>query len=284
MRILVFGKTSQVARELQRNDGVIALGRAQADLSNPVACAEIIAKTDADAVINAAAYTAVDAAEADSDMAYKVNAEAPTMMANAAAARDLPFLHISTDYVFDGGGTALWQETDTMGPLGVYGASKLAGEQGVRAAGGRNAILRTSWVVSAHGANFVKTMLRLGAERDVLKIVDDQVGGPTCASDIADCLIGMAEQICRDSGKSGTYHFAGAPDVSWADFAREIFAQADLACIIEGIPSIDYPTPAARPNNSRLDCTKLTKVFGLLRPDWKIGLAKILMELKANEV
>jgi dTDP-4-dehydrorhamnose reductase len=284
MRILVFGKTGQVARELQRNDGVIALGRAQADLSNPAACAEIIAKTDADAVINAAAYTAVDAAEADSDMAYKVNAEAPTMMANAAAARDLPFLHISTDYVFDGGGTALWKETDMTGPLGVYGASKLAGEQGVRAADGQNAILRTSWVVSAHGANFVKTMLRLGTERDVLKVVDDQVGGPTCASDIADGLIAMAEQICRDPGKSGIYHFAGAPDVSWADFAREIFVQANLACIIEGIPSTDYPTSAARPNNSRLDCTKLTKVFGLVRPDWKIGLAKILVELKANEV
>ncbi|MGB7318914.1 MAG: dTDP-4-dehydrorhamnose reductase, partial [Planktotalea sp.] len=237
MRVLVFGKTGQVARALQRFDGVTALPRAEVDLSDPTACAAIIAGTDADVIINAAAYTGVDTAETDSYMAFRVNSEAPTAMATAAAKRALPFLHVSTDYVFDGSGAQPWRENDPTGPLGVYGASKLAGEQGVRAAGGPLAILRTSWVVSAHGNNFVRTMLRLGAEREALTIVADQIGGPTCARDIAAALMGMAEQLQSDPSKSGTYHFAGAPDVSWADFAREIFAQSGIICDVTDIPS-----------------------------------------------
>ena len=204
-------------------------------------------------------------------------------MAEAAAKRALPFLHISTDYVFEGTGTMPWHEDDPTGPLGVYGASKLAGEHGARAADGTHAILRTSWVVSAHGTNFVKTMLRLGAERDQLSIVADQIGGPTCARDIAATLMEMAQQISTDSAKSGTYHFAGTPDVSWADFAREIFTQADIDCLVENIPSSAYPTPVARPANSRLDCTKLATVFNINRPDWRIGLAGILNDLKADK-
>jgi dTDP-4-dehydrorhamnose reductase len=282
MRVLVFGKTGQVARELQRYAGVQALGREDADLNDPAACAALIAKTDADVVINAAAYTGVDAAETDTDIAFRVNSEATVAMAKAAAKRDLPFLHISTDYVFDGSGTTPWVEDDQTGPLGVYGTSKLAGEQGVRAAGGPHAILRTSWVVSAHGTNFVKTMLRLGTERDALNIVADQIGGPTCARDIAAALMGMAEQLKVDGGKSGTYHFAGAPDTSWADFAREIFVQANIECAVEDIPSSAYPTPAKRPANSRLDCAKVNTVFNLSRPDWRVGLAEIVHELKAN--
>jgi dTDP-4-dehydrorhamnose reductase len=282
MRVLVFGKTGQVARELQRYAGVQALGREDADLNDPAACAALIAKTDADVVINAAAYTGVDAAETDTDIAFRVNSEATVAMAKAAAKRDLPFLHISTDYVFDGSGTTPWVEDDPTGPLGVYGTSKLAGEQGVRAAGGPHAILRTSWVVSAHGTNFVKTMLRLGTERDALNIVADQIGGPTCARDIAAALMGMAEQLKVDGGKSGTYHFAGAPDTSWADFAREIFVQANIECAVEDIPSSAYPTPAKRPANSRLDCAKVNTVFNLSRPDWRVGLAEIVHELMAN--
>jgi dTDP-4-dehydrorhamnose reductase len=282
MRVLVFGKTGQVARELQRFDGVTALGREDADLSDPAACAAIIASAEADVIINAAAYTAVDAAETDTKMAFRVNSEAPTAMANAATKRALPFLHISTDYVFDGSGTAPWVEDDAPGPLGVYGASKLAGEQGVCAAGGTHAILRTSWVVSAHGNNFVKTMLRLGAERDALTIVADQIGGPTCARDIAATLMGMAKQLHADPSKSGTYHFASTPDVSWADFAREIFAQSGITCDVTDIPSSSYPTPAARPKNSRLNCTKLNTVFDLARPDWRVSLADILSDLKAD--
>lgn len=282
MRVLVFGKTGQVATELQRYGGVTALGRAEADLNDPAACAEMIAMTDVDVIINAAAYTGVDAAETDTDKAYRANSDAPTAMARAAAKRALPFLHISTDYVFDGTGTRALREDDPTGPLGVYGASKLAGEQGVRAAGGTSAILRTSWVVSAHGTNFVKTMLRLGAERDALSIVADQIGGPTCARDIAVALMEMAAQLRTDPSKSGTYHFAGTPDVSWADFAREIFAQAKIDCAVTDIPSTAYPTPAARPANSRLDCAKLATVFNINRPDWRIGLADILTDLKAN--
>jgi dTDP-4-dehydrorhamnose reductase len=279
--ILVFGATGQVATELQRFEGVTALSRAEADLSDPAACAAIIAATKADAVINAAAYTAVDKAETDTDMAFRVNVDAPTAMAEAAAKRGLPFVHVSTDYVFNGSGTTPWREDDATGPLGVYGASKLQGEQGVQAVGGAHAIMRTSWVVSAHGNNFVKTMLRLGAERDRLTIVADQVGGPTCARDIAAGLMQMAEQLCDDASKSGIYHFAGGPDVSWADFAREIFAQAGITFEVADILSSDFPTPAKRPGNSRMNCTKITDVFGVLRPDWRSSLTDILTDLKA---
>jgi dTDP-4-dehydrorhamnose reductase len=174
------------------------------------------------------------------------------------------------------------REDDPTGSLGVYGASKLAGEHGVRAASGAHAILRTSWVVSAHGTNFVKTMLWLGSERDTLNIVADQIGGLTCARDIAATLMDMAKQISADPSKSGTYHFAGTPDVSWADFAREIFTQADIDCMVENIPSSAYPTPAARPQNSRMECFKLATVFNINRPDWRVGLADILNDLKVD--
>ena len=284
MRVLVFGKTRQVARELQRYDGVTALSRTDADLSDPAACAAISAETEIDVIINAAAYTGVDAAETDTEMAFRVNAEAPISMAKAAAKRALPFLHISTDYVFDGSATRAWREDDATGPLGVYGASKLAGEHGVRAAGGPHAILRTSWVVSAHGNNFVKTMLRLGIECDALSIVADQIGGPTCARDIAAALMTMATQLHTDPSKSGTYHFAGTPSVSWADFAREIFKQAGITCDISDIPSSAYPTPAARPLNSKLDCSKLSTTFDINRPDWRVGLSDILNNFEGIEV
>jgi dTDP-4-dehydrorhamnose reductase len=282
MRVLIFGKTGQVAQELQRFEGITALGREDADLNDPAACAEIIANTDADIVINAAAYTAVDAAETDTDKAFVVNADAPKAMAEAAAKRAMPFLHISTDYVFDGTGTTPWREDDPTAPLGIYGSSKLAGEHGVRAVGGSHAILRTSWVVSAHGTNFVRTMLRLGTERDALNIVADQIGGPTCARDIAAALMHMARKLIDDPSTSGTYHFASTHDTSWADFAREIFTQAGLSCDVTDIPSSAYPTPAARPKNSRLDCTKIATVFNINRPDWRIGLADILSDLKAG--
>lgn len=279
MKVLVFGKTGQVASELARFEGVTSLGRDQADLTDPGACEALITKTEAEAVINAAAYTGVDQAEDDRDTAMVVNAMAPTAMAAAAAARDLPFVQISTDYVFEGGGTTPWQPGDATGPLGVYGASKLGGERGVTGAGGRYAILRTSWVFSAHGANFVKTMLRLGAERDSLRIVGDQIGGPTPARDIAAACRAMAQALKEDASKTGTYHFSGAPDVSWADFARDIFAQADLTVDVTDIPTSDYPTPATRPLNSRLDCSATEAAFGLSRPDWRKGLTEVLADL-----
>jgi len=279
MKVLVFGKTGQVATELQRQADVVALGRDEADLSDSTACARIIAHTDADVIINAAAYTAVDRAEDEEPLAAIVNGEAPTAMAQAAAARGLPFLHISTDYVFDGTGTRPWPTSADPSPMSAYGRTKLQGENGVASTGGTYAILRTSWVFSAHGANFVKTMLRLGKERDALNIVNDQIGGPTPAADIAATLLTMAKAFHSGQGKSGIYHYAGSPDVSWEGFAREIFKQAKISVDVSGIPTSDYPTPAARPLNSRLDCSALEQAFNIKRPDWRLGLNKVLQDL-----
>ena len=278
MRVLVFGQTGQVARELQRLlPDATYLGRDQADLSDPAACAAAIAGGTWDAVINAAAWTAVDKAEAEEAAATVVNGAAPGAMARACAARDIPFLHVSTDYVFDGSGDRAFAVDGPTAPLGAYGRSKLAGEREVQAAGGRWLILRTSWVFSAHGSNFVKTMLRLGAERESLNVVADQIGGPTPAADIAAALVTMARAMAAGQA-GGIQHFSGAPDVSWADFARAIMAGAGLSCRIEDIPSSAYPTPARRPLNSRLDCSAL-RAFGLSRPDWRVGLSDVLKEI-----
>lgn len=284
MKLLVFGSTGQVAQELRRQcpNGwdMQALGRTEADLSDPNACAAIVGQSNADVVVNAAAYTAVDRAEAEEDLARLINADAPAAMARAAADRKLPFLHISTDYVFDGSGTGPRKPDAATNPINAYGRTKLAGEKGVAAAGGRFAILRTSWVFSAHGNNFVKTMLRLGAQRDTLDVVADQIGGPTPAADIASALLTMAQAMADGSGKSGLFHFSGAPDVSWAEFAREIFRQSKLRCEVRDIPASAYPTPARRPANSQLDCASLREVFGIERPDWRVGLAHMLQELE----
>lgn len=280
MKILVFGKTGQVARELQRAADVVSLGREDVDLSDAVACRKAIELHAPDAVINAAAYTAVDRAEDEEALAHQVNADAPAAMAQACAALDIPFVTISTDYVFDGQGVDPWSQDDATGPLGAYGRTKLAGEIAVNAVQGRYAILRTSWVFSAHGNNFVKTMLRLGRERDALTIVGDQIGGPTAAEDIALACLTIAKALADDGTKAGTYHFSGTPDVSWADFAAETFKQADIECAVTPIPSSDYPTPAKRPANSRMDCTTTTRTFEIERPDWRVSLSKVLNELE----
>lgn len=285
MKALVFGQTGQVARELVRRapEGVVVstLGRDRADLSDPAACAAAIMASDADVCINAAAWTAVDKAETEEAAARVVNGEAPAAMAKACAERGIPFVHISTDYVFDGQGTAPFRTNDPVMPLGAYGRTKLLGEEGVRAAGGTHVILRTSWVFSAHGANFVKTMLRLGATRDSLNVVADQIGGPTSAASIADALFVIAKATFAGA-KGGTHHFSGAPDTSWADFARQIMAKAGLGCTVNDISSSEYPTPAKRPLNSRLDCSDLKSVFGIDRPDWRLELDDILAELGAK--
>ncbi len=281
MSILVFGKTGQVAMELNRQADVRALGRERADLSDPAACASAILAERPSVVINAAAWTAVDAAEEHEAEVHVVNAEAPGAMARACAELGIPFLHVSTDYVFDGSGSRPWRESDPVAPLGAYGRTKLAGEEAVRAAGGAHAILRTSWVFSAHGQNFVKTMLRLAETRDRLSIVGDQIGGPTPAADIAATLLRMARAMQVGQG-GGLYHLGGAPAVSWADFAREIFALAGRAVTVTDIPSAEYPTPAQRPLNSRLDGTALRRDFGIAPPDWRAGLAAVLAELGAR--
>lgn len=283
MRLLVFGRSGQVATELARRlpPGVTArfLSRAEADLADPAACAAAVEGAEADAVINAAAWTAVDRAESEEEAAMVVNAAAPAAMARAAAARGLPFLHISTDYVFDGSGVRPWREDDPVGPLSAYGRTKLAGEEGVRAAGGLHAILRTSWVFSARGANFVRTILRLSETRDRLEIVADQQGGPTPAAAIADALVVLAARLAAGRGPGGTFHFAGAPDTTWAGFAREILARAGRPVTVEDIPSAAWPAPARRPANSRLDCAAIAAAHGIARPDWRAGLDDVLREL-----
>ncbi|MGL4414133.1 dTDP-4-dehydrorhamnose reductase [Roseinatronobacter monicus] len=280
--ILVFGQTGQVARELARlAPDAVYLGRDQADLAQPDACAAAIRAHTPSAVINAAAYTAVDRAEDEEALATLINGNAPAAMAVACAEIGIPLVHISTDYVFDGTGEAPFAPDHPTAPLGAYGRTKLKGEDGVRAAGATHAIMRTSWVFSAHGANFVRTMLRLGAERDLLNVVTDQIGGPTPARAIAEACLSMAQQLQADPTKSGTYHFSGTPATSWAGFARAIMAEADLSCEIIDIPSAAYPTPARRPLNSRLDCTKL-RVFGLSQPDWREYLKTTLIELKGT--
>ncbi|KUJ85146.1 dTDP-4-dehydrorhamnose reductase [Ruegeria marisrubri] len=286
MKVLVFGKTGQVGLELQRRRGEIDLevvGRDEGDFTDPATCVEKVEGTDADAIVNAVAYTAVDKAEDHEDVALLINGQTPGALAQAAARRGLPFVHISTDYVFDGQGNKPYSEDHATGPLGAYGRSKLAGEMKVRAANGPHAILRTSWVVSSHGGNFVKTMLRLGAERDQLTVVADQIGGPTCAASIADACLTCARQLVEDPGKSGTYHFSGQPNVSWADFAREIFRQSGMECKVVDIPSSDYPTRASRPLNSRLDNSKIERVFGIRSPDWRQDLAEILKDLGVSK-
>ena len=280
--ILVFGKTGQVAMELQRLGDVVALGRKQADLLDPAACANAIRAHSPRSVINAAAYTAVDNAEQEEALASRINGDAPTAMAQACEELGIPLIHISTDYVFDGTGEGHWHPNDPTAPQNAYGRSKLAGEIGIRDSGAVHAILRTSWVVSSHGANFVKTMLRLSETLDALTVVADQIGGPTPARDIAATCLQMAEQLIEDPSKSGTYHYCGAPYVSWADYARAIFEQAGRDVTVTPIPTTDYPTPAKRPLNSRMECSTTQQAFGIACPDWLDGLKTILQDLEVT--
>ncbi len=288
LRVLVFGTTGQLGRELARRVPaevtLIALGRDRADLADPAACAAAIRDANADLVINAAAYTAVDQAESEVALADTINGDTPGAMAHAAATGGLPFLHVSTDYVFDGSGARPWREDDRVAPIGAYGASKLKGERLVAEAGGRSVILRTAWVFSAHGRNFVKTMLRVGAERDALSVVDDQRGGPTAAADIADALFVIARAFGEGRGVPGIFHFAGAPTVTWADFAEAIFAASRLPRkpVVSRIPTSAYPTPAKRPENSALDCSRILGTYGISQPDWRKSLSDVIGELEAG--
>ena len=278
--ILVFGRTGQVARELHAVSGVITLGRDEVDLLDPSRCQEAIRDIKPDFVINAAAYTAVDQAEEAEEVANLINGRAPILMANTCAGLSIPLVHISTDYVFDGNGDGPFSPECETRPLNAYGRSKLMGEEGVQSSGAVSVILRTSWVVSANGKNFVKTMLDLSKERGELKIVDDQVGGLTPASNIAEACIAIGRQLVINPNKSGVYHLSGTPDTSWAEVAKEIFRQAVRKVDVIGIPTSEFPTNAKRPLNSRMDCSKTEKAFGIKRPDWRTGINKILTELE----
>lgn len=284
LSVLVFGYSGQVAQELVRLSdelelSFIFLGRQDADLSYPENCEEVILAREPTAVINAAAWTAVDSAETAEAEASVVNGEAPGAMARACAKLCIPFLHISTDYVFDGSGDSPWRPYDTLAPLGAYGRSKLLGEQLVQKSGARAIILRTSWVFSAHGSNFVKTMLRLAGEQSQLNVVGDQVGGPTSAISIARSAVTLIEALLKGR-KGGTFHFAGTPDVSWAEFASAIIDLSGLSCEIIPILSEGYPTASPRPLNSRMDCRSLFDSYGIARDPWLYDLKHIIYELK----
>jgi dTDP-4-dehydrorhamnose reductase len=232
-------------------------------------------------VINAAAYTAVDKAESDGAAAFAVNRDGPKNLAQICARSNVPLIHISTDYVFDGSKAGAYTETDPVAPLGVYGASKLAGENAVRDSGARHIILRTAWVYSSHGNNFVKTMLRLGAERDVLRVVDDQRGSPTYAADLADAVLTLTERLMAGQVAAsgfGTFHCVGSGETTWCNFARQIFAKAHLAKTpkVEAITTAEYPTPARRPANSVLATAKLAQTHGITLRPWLEALADML--------
>lgn len=286
MRTLLFGASGQVGREILRRAGaltIIAAPRDEGDLGVPGAAAALIERSRCDAVVNAAAYTAVDRAERERDLAFRINAAAPGEMAAAAARRGAPFLHFSTDYVFDGAASRPYRETDAPAPATAYGASKLAGEAAVAAAGGAPAIIRTSWVFSAHGSNFVKTMLRLARERGAVRVVADQTGKPTPAAALADAALVLAAGLLRAPEKSGLYHFAGDEPASWADFAQSIFKAAGVSAPVERIATRDYPTPARRPLYSVLDTTKISQAFGLAAPSWRAALGDVVRELRQGD-
>ncbi len=295
MKILLLGKNGQVGWELQRSlaplGELIALDRASnpycGDLSRPAAVAQSVLEIKPDVVVNAAAYTAVDKAESEADSARTVNADAPAELARAAKLCGAWLLHYSTDYVFDGSGSVPWREQDPVAPLNVYGRSKLAGEQAIRASGCRHLIFRTSWVYAARGQNFAKTMLRLAAEREELSVIADQFGAPTGAELLADVSAHALRHAVCHNDVSGVYHLTAGGATSWFDYAAHVFAYARQCGIplkltetgLRPISTEQYPTPARRPLNSRLDTNKLRTAFGLALPDWQSGVDRMLTEL-----
>ena len=296
MRILLLGANGQVGHELRRSlaplGEIIATTRSghleegspceTADLDEPDSLGGLVERIAPDWVVNAAAYTAVDRAESEVDAAFRVNAESPGVLAVACARRGAKLVHYSTDYVFPGDGSRPYREDDATSPLGVYGASKLAGEEAIRTADAAHLIFRTAWVYASHGHNFLRTMLRLGAEREELRVVADQVGTPTPAALIADVT---AQIMARSALATGTFHLTAEGQASWHGFATAIFEGAHRRGLLAWRPRVvpittaDYPTPAKRPSYSRLDTTALRQSFGIALPDWQQGLEDVLDRL-----
>ncbi len=301
-RLLLVGGKGQLGRELRRSlaplgelvvatrDGRLHDGGSAiaADLADPQHLAGVVREVAPDAVINAAAYTAVDRAESEPEAAFRINGEAPGVLAQACAAAGIPLVHYSTDYVFDGQGSSPYREDDPTAPLGVYGASKLAGEQAIRAAGGRHLVFRTAWVYAAHSHNFLRTMLRLGAERDELRVVADQVGTPTPAALIAEVTAVALRRALDDTGTSGTWHLVADGQTSWHGFAEAIFAEAVEAGLlpraprVQAITTAEFPTPARRPAYSCLDTTALRRDFAVALPHWRDALRPVIAALAAE--
>ncbi|MFA1677153.1 dTDP-4-dehydrorhamnose reductase [Rhizobium mongolense] len=293
MRIAVTGKQGQAVQSLMRRGAekgveIIAVGRPEMDLADPASVAAAFSLVHPDVIVSAAAYTAVDRAESEPDLAFAVNAAGAAAVAEAAARIGVPVIHISTDYVFSGDKPSAYTEEDMTGPISVYGQSKLAGEWAVAAANPNHVILRTAWVYSPFGANFLKTMLRLSETRDHLSVVADQTGCPTSALDIAEAILAIASRLVTDPAPSlrGTFHLTGSGEASWADFAEEIFAElhksGGKSIRVERITTADYPTPAKRPANSRLSGDKLASIYGIRLPDWKQSM-RIVMQIIFNK-
>lgn len=287
LRILISGQHGQVSQALQQSLGdlgeLIVLGRDRLDLSQPEALRAVLREFKPNLIINAAAYTAVDQAESEPGLAFAVNATSPGIFAEQAAALGIPFIHYSTDYVFDGSKDAAWNEADLPNPLSVYGSSKLAGEQAIAKAGGQYLILRTSWVYSLTGRNFLLTMQRLLQEREKLTIVADQIGAPTWAGTIAQSTRELIERWQDGKPRAwGVYHLTASGETSWFGFAQAIgqqLAKAGKPCaILEPIPSSAYPTAAVRPLNSRLDCSRLQREWGVSQPNWHDAMLECLAQ------
>lgn len=292
MRIAVTGNYGQVVSSLLERGRVaghevVAIGRPELNLADPAGVRDALAAAKPEVIVSAAAHTAVDRAESEADVAFAVNAAGAGAVAAAANALGVPVIHLSTDYVFDGTSPAPYDESAATCPTGVYGSSKLAGEQAVAEACSNSAILRVAWVYSPFGNNFVKTMLRLAGDREELGVVADQVGNPTSALDIADGVLRVAENLVEsdDPERRGLFHMTGRGDAAWADFAEAIFAASAArggpSARVRRITTAEYPTPAARPQNSRLDCSRIQRVHGVALPDWRASLDAVVERLLA---
>jgi dTDP-4-dehydrorhamnose reductase len=291
MKIAVTGKAGQVVtclveRGTAAGHDMIPLGRPELDLGDPATVLETLRAAAPDAIVSAAAYTAVDKAETEVDLAYSVNAIGAGAIADSARSLGVPLIHVSTDYVFDGALDRPYRESDATEPTGIYGASKLAGEQAVLKAYAENsAIVRVAWVYSPFGGNFVKTMLRVAKDRDEVSVVSDQVGNPTSAFDIADGILTVVVNLVADTDPSlrGVFHMTAGGVASWADFAEAVFAasavQGGPSAVVKRITTADYPTPTKRPANSRLDCRKIAQTHGVILPDWHGALETVVARL-----
>lgn len=293
MRLAVTGRNGQVVSALQAlacdELEIVALGRPELDLAQPETVLKALREVKPDAVVSAAAYTAVDKAESEQDIAFAVNRDGARAVAQAASDLGIPVIHLSTDYVFDGAKDTAYVEDDPTGPTSVYGRSKLEGERAVSEATDNYVVLRTAWVYSEYGNNFVKTMLRLGENRDEINVVADQFGCPTSANDIAAAVVAIARKLVEDSSAHlrGVFHLSGSGETNWANFAKQIFAfsakTGGKSIVVNDITTAQYPTPARRPANSRLDCSKLEEVYGIKLPSWQTSTRAVVTALAQSK-
>lgn len=293
MRLAVTGKNGQVVSALQALASaeleIVALGRPELDLAQPETVLKALREVKPDAVVSAAAYTAVDKAESEPEIAFAVNRDGARAVALAASELGIPVIHLSTDYVFEGTKATAYVESDPTGPSSVYGHSKLEGENAVAASNPDHAILRTAWVYSEYGNNFVKTMLRLGETRDEINVVSDQFGCPSSANDIATAIVDIARRLSSDPSPRlrGVFHLSGTGETNWADFAKQIFAfsaeNGGKSVVVNDITTAQYPTPARRPVNSRLDCSKLEEIYGIRLPNWQTSTRAVVSALARSK-